>query len=210
MSDQLSASGPVSRPSYDQETDSGFAVDAGTKRILLIMGAGGIAILAAVGAYSMTGRTHGGAIPVVQADPKPIRVRPDNAGGMTVAQEARPVDPNHSKLAPAPEEPRPLAQRTQTGRDTVPALVPLQARPRSITVQLSAAKSEAEAQAAWDKLAKRMPDLLGQRRPLFQKTAEANTPPWRLRTGGFADPARAKAFCDQVKAKGVSCTLVES
>ena len=83
--------------------------------------------------------------------------------------------------------------------------MPPRSRAKTVTVQLSAAKSEAEAQATWDKLAKKMPDVLGQRRALFQKASESGPSPWRLRTGGFTDHAQAKAFCDKVKAKGGQC-----
>jgi hypothetical protein len=79
-----------------------------------------------------------------------------------------------------------------------------------VTVQLTSARSEADAQAAWNKLAKKMPDLIATRRPLFQKANETGPSPWRLRTGGFSDPAQAKTFCDKIKAKGAQCAVVES
>ena len=40
------------------------------------------------------------------------------------------------------------------------AAVPVMARVKPVVVQLSSAKSEADAQAAWSKLAKRMPELV--------------------------------------------------
>ncbi len=207
MSEQVNDSGPIYRASHDEDQ----RMDAGTMRILVIMGLGGIAILGGIAAYSMSGRGNsGGAVPVVQADTRQIRFKPDNAGGMAVAVEQKQADPNQSRLAPPPEEPRPLASNGPSGRESVPSSAFMQPRPRSVTVQFATAKSEAEAQATWDRLAKKMPDVIGQRRPLFQRVAEAGATPWRLRTSGFADPGRAKAFCDQVKAKGGTCTLVDS
>lgn len=207
MSDQVNASSPMYRPSRDDR-----GIDAGTKRLLYLAGFGGLAILTGVAAYSLTGRSGGDTVPVVQADPRPVRVKPENPGGMAVAPEEKQADPNNSRLAPPTEEPNPQALLTMQGPMRMPLPPPAIVPPhgKTLTVQLSAAKSEADAQAAWDKLAKRMPELFGPHRALFQKTNEPGPTPWRLRTGGFADPAQAKAFCDRVKAKGGQCSVVES
>jgi len=208
MSEQVNVSGPMYRPSHGDDN----GMDEGTKRILWLSGAGGLAILLGIAAYSLTGRSHPDVVPTVQADARPLRVRPENPGGMQVAPEEKRANPNESRLAPGTEEPNPRALLTigdpsKGGALPVP---PVQPKVKSFAVQLSAAKSEAEAQAAWDRLAKKMPELIGQRRALFQKTSEPGTSPWRLRTGGFADQGQAKAFCDKVKGKGGQCTVVES
>jgi hypothetical protein len=208
MSEQVQANGPMYRPSRDDEQ----GVDAGTRRLLYLMGAGGLVILAGIAAYSLTGRSGGGALPVVQASQNPMRVKPDNPGGMAVAPEAKQINPNDSHLAPGTEEPNPRALMAITGPAKGPGQPPGLAPPhaKSVAVQLSATKSEAQAQVAWERLAKKMPELFGQHRAMFQKVNEPGPMPWRLRTGGFADPAQAKAFCDKVKAKGGQCALVES
>ena len=207
MSEQINVSGPMYRPSRD--TTEG--VNAGTMRMLYLAGLGGVAILVGVAVYSLTGRSHGGAVPIVQADLRPIKVKPENPGGMTVGPEAAQIDPNNSRLAPGTEEPNPRALMAING-PSKGAIQPVALAPRAkpVTVQLSSAKSEAEARAAWDKLAKRMPELLNQHPALFQKVNEPGPAPWRLRTGGFTDPAQAKVFCDKVKAKGGQCAVVES
>jgi len=187
-------------------------MDAGTRRLLYLAGFGGLAVLTGIATYSLTGHSGRDTVPVVQADSRPLRVKPENPGGMTVAPEEKRVDPNNSRLAPGTEEPNPLALLTTQGTlKTVlpqPPLAP--PRAKTLTVQLSAAKSEADAQTAWDKLAKKMPDVVGQHRALFQKTNEPGPMPWRLRTSGFADSVQAKAFCEKVRAKGGQCALVES
>jgi hypothetical protein len=208
MSDQVHASGPMYRPSRDDT----LGIDAGTRRVLYLMGAGGLVILAGVAAYSFIGHSGSGVVPVVQADQGPIRVKPDNPGGMAVTPEAKQADPNDSHLAPGTEEPNPRALLAITGaaKGPVQAMIPTPPHPKTFTVQLSSAKSETDAQAAWDKLAKKMPDLLSQHRALFQKVNESGPLQWRLRTGGFTDPAQAKTFCDKVKAKGGQCTIIDS
>lgn len=203
MSEQVHTSGPMYRPSHDDDK----GMDQGTKRLLMVMGAGGLAILAGIAGYSLMGRS-GGDIPVVQADNRPIRERPAIAGGMAVAPEEKTANPADGRLAPGTEEPNPKALMAIPGAARPPVVAPAQVK--TFFVQLGTAKSEPEAQAAWDKLAKKMPDVIGQRRPLFRKATEPGPAPWRLRTGGFTDAAQAKAFCDKVKAKGGQCTMTES
>jgi hypothetical protein len=207
MSDQVQASGPMYRPSRDDEQ----GMDPGTRRIVYLMGAGGLAILAGIAVYSLTGRSGGDVVPVVQADQRPIRVRPADPGGMAVTPEVKRADPNDSHLAPGTEEPNPHALLTigMPGKAGGPPLILTPPRPKSWTVQLSETRSEAQAQAVWEKLAKRMPELFGSHRALYSKVNEGPAP-WRLRTSGFPDPAQAKTFCDKVKAKGGQCTVVES
>jgi cell division septation protein DedD len=187
-------------------------MDANARRLLYLGGFAGLAILAGVSAYSLTGRSGGDTVPVVQPDPRPLKVKPENPGGMPVGPDVKQDDPAHSRLAPGTEEPN--IQALQTLHDPArPAAVPsalMPAHGRTFAVQLSSAKSEAEAQAAWDRLTRKMPELIGQHRALFQKTNEAGPAPWRLRTGGFTDAAQAKAFCEKLKAKGGQCTVVES
>jgi hypothetical protein len=198
---------------YRPSRDDYQGVDAGTRRILYLIGAGGLAIILGFGAYRVIGHSGTGVVPVIQADQGPLRVKPEDPGGMAVSPEAKQINPNESHLAPATEEPNPSALLAIGGparapRAPVVALAP--PRPKPVTVQLSSAKSEADAAADWDKLAKKLPDLFRDHRALFQKSDEHGPAPWRLRTGGFADAAQAKAFCDKVKAKGGQCSLVDS
>jgi hypothetical protein len=206
MSEQINVSGPMYRPSRDDDQ----GVEKGTMRLLYLAGAGGLAIIAGIAAYSLTGHSRGDAVPIVQAEERPLKVKPENPGGMVVAPEVTRADPRQSRLAPSTEEPNPRALLAIPDPSKLPVPPVVAPARKSVAVQLSAVKSEAEAQAAWDKLAKRLPDLVGSRRPLFQKTSEPGVAPWRLRTGGFTDSGQAKAFCDKVKAKGGQCSVVES
>ena len=200
--------GPMYRPSHSDDQ----GIDQGTMRLLYLAGAGGLAILAGIAAYSLTGRSTPDVLPVVRAEQTPVKVKPENPGGMVVAPEAKIADPNVVRLAPGTEEPnrRGLMAMSDTSKPALAPVPPAPPRAKPVVVQLSSAKSEAGAQAEWDKLARRLPDLFGQHRAMFLKTNEPGTAPWRLRTSGFADPAQAKAFCDKVKAKGVQCAMVDS
>jgi hypothetical protein len=207
MSEQVNE-GPMYRPSHDD----GEGMDSSTRRLLYLAGAGGLAIMLGIAVYSLTGRSGPGPLPVVQADSRPVKVKPENPGGMTVAPEQVQNDPSHSRLAPGTEEPNPRALMaiTDPAKLPVPPAAFTPPHGKLVMVQLSTAKSEAGAQAEWDKLAKKLPDLIGTHRPLFQKVNETGATPWRLRTGGFTDQSQAKAFCEKVKAKGGQCSVAES
>ena len=74
-------------------------------------------------------------------------------------------------------------------------------------VQLAAMQSEALAMAEWQRLAKRMPEVFTARKPLVMRIERDGKALFRLRTGGFADPAQAAEFCTRVKAKGGACAV---
>jgi len=89
--------------------------DSDMRRMALF--AGGVAAVLAVliGASALTGR-HGSEVPVVQADTKPVRVKPENPGGMKVEAAENDVfsggaDNKNAKLAPAAEAPDTKALR---------------------------------------------------------------------------------------------------
>jgi hypothetical protein len=110
VSDELS----IPRPGYAGRRPRAAGLDAGTRRLLMI--AGGIvagAVVVAGGANMMRHRSAG-EVPVVQADNRPIRVKPENPGGLQVAGVGNDIfsggnDTDGSKLAPPPEVPNPKA-----------------------------------------------------------------------------------------------------
>lgn len=76
-------------------------------------------------------------------------------------------------------------------------------------VQLAALTSEEAAHAEWTQLSKKMPDLLGGRQPTYSKTERDGHTFWRVRMAGFADVARARTFCERVRAKGAGCSVAD-
>jgi len=74
-------------------------------------------------------------------------------------------------------------------------------------VQVGALESEAAAKTEWQRLSKRMPDVLGGREPVVQRAERDGKAIWRVRLGGFGDTAEATAFCGKVRAKGGACSL---
>jgi hypothetical protein len=90
-------------------------MDPATQRLAIIAGGLGGVLLLVVGGWSMMGH-RSTAVPIVQADSRPIRVKPENAGGMQIAGANEDImsggsDTNGGKLAPPPEAPAPQALR---------------------------------------------------------------------------------------------------
>lgn len=231
-------------------TQSRGTMDPSMRRLGLI--AGGIAVVAlGVGGWSvMSHRTH--AVPVIEADSRPIRMKPENPGGMQIAGAEEQImggtgNGQADAMAPLAEAPAPQALRAQVkaSQPSLPAAVaapvpePVVAAPvvsapvvpapvapapvaaavpahpvaaphpvsSGLQVQLAALESEQAAMAEWQRLAKRMPDLLGGRQPAVQKTERDGRTLYRLRTSGFADVAAATVFCNQLRTKGAGCAI---
>lgn len=100
---------PATGPSY-RVSRSANPIDPATKRLAIIAGGLGAALLLLVGVWSLGGRHHGG-VPVVQADTRPLRSKPDQPGGMQVAGENETILSGASSgkdaMAPPPETPAP-------------------------------------------------------------------------------------------------------
>ena len=222
------------------------AIDPQMMRLALIAG-GVVAVIAAgVGGYALMDHRPR-SVPVIEADSRPIRVRPDNPGGMQIAgadeqfmggqgsgqsdamappteapelgalraqidaarQPASPVPPVQPVAPPPPASPQAVAAAPEPPAPMPPpaarAAVPAPAG--KMQVQLAAVETEQDAKSEWQRLAKKMPDLLSSRHPAVVKAERDGKLLWRLRTGGFADIAQATAFCTQVRAKGAGCTV---
>lgn len=251
---------------------------------------GGIAAALGLGAWGVhhLGRAVTRDVPVVAADTRPVRVRPDDPGGLRVPNQGerifesgRPAAPppppttaagqgrgtappspaarngappsasapagppsavveaERPDLAalrqayqpparPAPSPPAvvaPAVPSATTGSALAPPAVappapqpvstaPTAARPAPTgraQVQLGALPSEAAARAEWERLSRRLGDLLADREPVVTRfdRGGGRAPMYRLRTGGFADPAAARAFCEAARGRGApNCAAV--
>jgi hypothetical protein len=210
-------------------------MDPAIKRMgLIALAVGGVAVLGVAG-WSMTGHRNT-VVPVIQADNRQIRFKPENPGGLQVAGDefsSADSSPETSKMAPGSEKPEPNALRVrqqdapkpaQAAVEPAPAAPPAAVVPdkpvvaakalaqspapaKGTLVQLAALGSEEAARAEWANLNKRIPDLLGGHQPSFSKTERDGKVFWRLRTGGFTDMAQATSFCERARAKGASCSI---
>ena len=208
-------------------------LDQGTRRLLMAAGALGVLLLAGMGSWAVLSRRTVN-VPVIEADSRPLRVKPDNPGGLQVAGADEQVmggtgGSGIDSVAPPAETPAPQALRAQLGQLAAPRVGPAPASPLPDTappparaaaapapprapaagplIQLAAVDSEAAAKTEWQRLSKRLPDLLGDRRPVMQKAEKDGQAVWRIRLGGFADVAEATGFCAKVRSKGGNCAL---
>ena len=151
----------------------------------------------AVDAYAGAGKSA--ATDLLTAEPK--------TPGMPVAVPAH---------ATSPEETAPA--KTAVAAPPTQVAVPAQATnpdaaapaPAAVQVQLAGAtESRDAAEAKWQGLTRVMPKLLSEREPILTEVTQAGQTAWRVRTGGFADADEASAFCEQVRASGTTCMLVQ-
>jgi len=207
------------------------AMDPHLKRLGLI-GACIVALAAlGVGSWAVTSRrVH--PVPVIEADSRPLRVKPDHPGGMQIANSEEQVmggagSGKADAMAPPAETPAPqnLRAHVKVARDPEPAPEPVAQAPvvappaaampdphpvppaAGLQVQLAALDSEQAARSEWQRLSKRMPELLGDRRPEVQHVERGGRTLYRLRLGGFADVAAAASFCAHIRTKGAGCAI---
>lgn len=146
---------------------------------------------------------------------------PPSPAGRT-AEAAKPptvvATPNPAAAAAAPKAAAIVAAAKPAATDgRAPDAVATERRPtpavtaatHGALVQLAALSSEQGAHEEWGLLAKRLPQLLAGRQPSVSKVEHDGHTYWRLRTGGFADTAKATMFCLRVRAKGASCSVAD-
>ena len=209
-------------------------MDAATRRLVLVASGLGLLLLLGMGVWTFSGHRSAG-VPTIEADTRPLRVKPENPGGMIVAGANDQVlggkgDGEAGDLAPEAERPDPQALRAQRQVASAPAPEPAAAavpaeppapiasaapaavKPAtpatgSMLVQVAAVETEAAAATEWHRLARKAPDLLGDRKPVIVKAERDGKTFWRVRTGGFADTAAAAEFCRKLRAKGLGCSI---
>ncbi len=156
--------------------------------------------------------------PVAPAPATPAPILPAPVTAPRVAAAERPPAATPPIVRPVPQPPARVAVTapapTVLPAPTVPPAPPhpvARPTPRPAVgghqVQLAAVASPEAAQAEWQRLARKYPQLLASRRLEVSRFDRDGHVFWRVRTGGFADAASASAFCSQVKAKGAACEV---
>ncbi len=135
LADRLAPARESWRPQRDP-SDAGPLI----RRAALIVA--GVACFGAVagGGYALLrGHSHG--VPVIEADSRPIRVKPDNPGGLQISGEEQQImdgsDTTHADvMAPPPEAPAPqvLAAEIQAAHPAAPAAAPAPVGPAPVAM----------------------------------------------------------------------------
>ena len=105
--------GPAPEASYATSYDTRPAragLDRGTKRLVVAACGLGAVLAAVVGGWALRGGDR--PVPVFEADGRPLRVKPENPGGMQVAGLDE-LEGKAAGMAPKPEAPSPQALRAQ-------------------------------------------------------------------------------------------------
>ncbi|MDE2576267.1 MAG: hypothetical protein KGL55_13250, partial [Rhodospirillales bacterium] len=116
LRDELDIPMPAMTPGYRMARPAP-RVDPNTRRLAIIAGGIGAALLVIMGGWTLIGGGRGG-VPVVQAPSGPVRVKPADAGGMQVAGANESIlsdrtAAGEAALAPPPETPALAALKAQ-------------------------------------------------------------------------------------------------
>ena len=128
--------------------------------------------------------------------------------------DARAAKSSAAPAAPATKR-APSSQLAQAKIPTAPATAAKRSQPESaakrsgVQVQLLSSRSADEAQNAWARLKDNNGDLLGTLSPTVARGDLGGRGTfYRLRAGPIADEAKARALCDSLAGRGVSCIVV--
>lgn len=205
-----------SRPSYKPPPREGW--DPATRRMVLLAGGLGAALLLIVGYRGLNSGHSRHTIPIVEAEAGPIRIRPADPGGMRVSGAEAGSDAEHREgLAAPPEAPALGALRAQSAHpnpaiETAALRLPVLATtpappPGGATAQLAVFATEDAARQAWAALSSQHAALLAGFSPAISRAEIAGQTVFRLRTGAFASPKDAAAFCVKIRAAGSDCAV---
>ncbi len=116
------------------------------------------------------------------------------------AAQPKPAVPAPATPAPKVAAPPPAAPKAESAKPAAPASGP-------VTIQLGAFGSTDGAEQVWSRLSGRV-SALGGLRKTVQPVETGGRTLYRLRAGGIASEADAKALCAAVQTAGEQCVLV--
>jgi hypothetical protein len=214
------------------------AYHAGVKRGENVMGATPPAIQlgpSSAAAPSSASNAANAQVPLIRADPNPVKVKPDKVGGMAIPDRDDPIysmraNPNQAEhILPPPEAPapRPVAPPPQVAvippppaapaAPPAPAAVPKPApAPKAeaagppVKVQLASLRTPDEARDEWQRVKRENDDLLGKFTAVAVRADLGDRGIWyKVEVGPVGDRAAALRLCKALKDRSLGCQLVQ-
>ena len=161
--------------------------------------------------------------PLVAPQPVTGANEPKRVKTMTIRPDADPTAATAPSAAPpsapaagaprtaAPKQqggPMPIAPQSDPSPRTKVASRPAAAAPAGAYVQVSAQRSEAEAQSSYRAMQQKYPAVLGSREASIRRADLGQAGVWyRAQIGPFTSAEQATAFCDNLKAAGGQCMV---
>ena len=154
--------------------------------------------------------TSPGAIPLIKADTGPIKIKPENPGGLDVPHKDKSIYERfegHRKVVPAgdPKKPQQTASNTKPGqKNLAQAIGPYR-------VQLGSFANTESAQRRWQELRSHHADLIGSLQMVLERVeVRAKGTMVRLQAGPLKTADEVQKLCAALAKRKVGCFLVKS
>ena len=154
--------------------------------------------------------TSPGAIPLIKADPGPIKIKPQNPGGLDVPHKDKSIYERFEgsrKVMPAgdPKKPHQTASNTKPGqKNLAQAIGPYR-------VQLGSFANTESAQRRWQELRSHHSDLIGGLQMVLERVeVRAKGTMVRLQAGPLKSADDVQKLCAALAKRKIGCFLVKS
>ena len=150
-----------------------------------------------------------GGIPLVKAEPGPVKVKPEDPGGLKVPHKDKSIYErieSHRKIVPAADPGKAPKGATPKGADKklAQAIGPYR-------VQLGSFETAETAQKRWSELKARHGDLVGKLEMVLERVElKAKGTRYRLQAGPLKSPDEVQKLCGALSKRKVECFLVKS
>jgi cell division septation protein DedD len=157
--------------------------------------------------------TQGG-IPLVKAEPGPVKVKPQDPGGLKVPHKDKSIYEQiegHRKVVPAADPAKGAKSPPHKGTASKVADKKMAQAIGPYRVQLGSFDSAETAEKRWQELKRRHADLVGSLTMVVERVElKAKGTMYRLQAGPLKSPEDVQKLCGALTQRKVACFLVKS